>query len=92
MQNNTGRHRKPSATRVVARRTAVSVGAAAAAVLVSAGSASATAPTPAPPISCTGTPLDAFTTCATGGHATTGSDRGDAVGGDTPNLGGGGGE
>ncbi len=94
MQNNTGRHRKPSATRVIARRTAVSTGAAVAAVLVSAGGATAaTASSPAnvPPISCTGSPLDAFTTCATGGHSQRGGDRGDAVGGDTPSLGGGGG-
>lgn len=41
----------------------------------------------APPISCTGTPLDAFTTCATGGHGQRGSDRGDATGADTPSLG-----
>lgn len=92
MQNNTGRHRKPSLTRVIARRTAVSVGAAAAAVVVSGGGAMAAEAPPATlPLSCTGSPLDAFTTCASSGHSTRGGDRGDAVGGDTPNLGGGGG-
>lgn len=44
----------------------------------------------APPISCTGSPLDAFTTCATGGHSERGGDRGDAVGEDTPSYGSGG--
>lgn len=44
----------------------------------------------APPISCTGSPLDAFTTCATGGHSERGGDRGDAVGDDTPSYGSGG--
>lgn len=45
-------------------------------------------PTPgAPPISCTGTPLDAFTTCAGGGHGQSQGDRGDATGADTPSYG-----
>lgn len=98
MQNNTGRHRKPSATRVIVRRTAISVGAAAAAVVVSAGgatAATASGPAAAPPFPCTGSPLDGFTTCgASGGYGNgvTGGDRGDAAGGDTPSLGGGGGE
>ena len=40
------------------------------------------------PIPCTGSPLDAFTTCGTGGHnGTGGGDRGDAVGNDTPSYG-----
>ncbi len=93
--NSPGRHRKPSATRAIATRTAVTVGAAAAAVLVSGGGASAAtaAPSDAPPgvlpISCTGYPIDAFTTCGLSGHYGKGSDRGDASGGDTPVLGGG---
>ncbi len=94
MHSNTGRHRKTS-TRSIAARTAFSAGAVVAGVLMVPGSASAaTAPTAdAPPlaISCTGYPIDAFTTCATAGHYGKGSDRGDASGGDTPVLGGGGG-
>lgn len=97
-KSNPGRHRKPSTTRAVAARTAFSAGAVVAGVLMVPGSASAAtaaaAPTAeAPPlaISCTGYPIDAFTTCATGGHQGKGSDRGDASGSDTPSLGGGGG-
>lgn len=152
MRNNhsPGRHRRPSSTRALATRSAVSAGAAVAALILTGGPATAAtasapaaeppctgtaldaivgpaagvdcnsnpedndptnpggpntpdesggnppdgggtpaAPTPgAPPISCTGTPLDAFTTCATGGHGQRGSDRGDAVGDDTPSYGG----
>ncbi|GAA0639325.1 hypothetical protein GCM10009547_49320 [Sporichthya brevicatena] len=40
------------------------------------------------PIPCTGSPLDAQSTCAGGGHYDKGGDRGDGVGGDTPQLGG----
>lgn len=42
------------------------------------------------PISCTGYPIDQFTTCATSGQNGIGN-AGDGAGGDTPNLGGGGG-
>lgn len=93
--NRPGRHRKPSATRAIALRTAGATGAAVAAVLVSAGGASAatTAAAPsaeAPPlaISCTGYPIDAFTTCATAGHYGKGGNAGDFAGGDTPVPGG----
>lgn len=93
--NNLGRHRKPSTSRTFAKRAAVSAGGAVAAVLVTASGAGATAVAAAPTadtpplaISCTGYPIDAFTTCATGGHYGKGSDRGDASGGDTPVLGG----
>lgn len=55
------------------------------------GGGTPSTPTPgAPPISCTGSPLDAFTTCAGGGHSNRGGDRGDAVGDDTPSYGSGG--
>jgi hypothetical protein len=92
MQN---RHRKPSTTRAFATRAAFSVGAATAAVVVSAGGASAAAPSDAPPFPCTGSPLDGFTTCGASGfygNGVTGSNQGDASGGDTPTLGGGGGK
>jgi hypothetical protein len=92
---HTNRHRKPSSTRTIARRTAIASGAAVAAVLVSAGGATAATPADAPPFACTGSPLDAFTTCgASGGYGNgvTGGNAGDATGGDTPVLGGGGGK
>lgn len=44
------------------------------------------------PLSCTGAPIDAYTTCAIGGHAPPGGNAGDGTGADTPSLGGGGGE
>lgn len=42
------------------------------------------------PLSCTGAPIDAFTTCSVGGHySTPGGNTGDGTGADTPVLGGG---
>lgn len=92
---SSGLHRKPRSSRALATRTALYAGAAVAAVLTAGASASAaTVPAsatdlPAPPAFCTGTFFDAFTSC----YASTGSGNGgDATGGDTPVLGGGGGE
>jgi hypothetical protein len=74
----------------IRRAAAVASGVAVAALLTT-GAATVTASAPQAPIPfpCTGSPLDSATTCALYGHD--GSDRGDASGGDTPNLGGGGG-
>ena len=93
MQNNHsgGRHRKPSSTHLIARRTAVFAGTAVAAFGFAAAPATA-APAAPPPFPCTGSPLDGFTTCgASGGYGNgvTGGNAGDFAGGDTPPPGGG---